>query len=92
MNAKSNQQTAKLFMNGRSQAVRLPKEFRMAGTKVNISRDGDKIILKPIAEKFDVDAWRAQLRDIGSEDFNIDLPEDTPIEPDESVSFDWVKE
>lgn len=30
---------AKLFMNGRSQAVRLPSEFRFEGTEVNIRRD-----------------------------------------------------
>jgi len=32
-------QTAKLFMNGRSQAVRLPKEFRFEGKEVGIRRD-----------------------------------------------------
>ncbi len=32
-------QTAKLFMNGRSQAVRLPKEFRFEGTEVLIRQD-----------------------------------------------------
>jgi antitoxin VapB len=41
-------QTAKLFMNGRSQAVRLPKEFRFNGvTEVWIERDGDRVILSP---------------------------------------------
>jgi antitoxin VapB len=39
-------QTAKLFQNGRSQAVRLPKEFRFEGqSEVFIIRDGDRIIL-----------------------------------------------
>ena len=40
-------QTAKLFMNGRSQAVRLPAEFRFDGTEVFIRRDpitGDVIL------------------------------------------------
>ena len=39
--------TAKLFKNGRSQAVRLPAEFRFEGTEVNIRRDpetGDVIL------------------------------------------------
>lgn len=41
-------QTAKLFQNGRSQAVRLPKAFRFEGlTEVYIERDGDRIILSP---------------------------------------------
>ncbi len=38
--------TAKLFMNGRSQAVRLPAEFRFDGDEVYIERDGDKVILR----------------------------------------------
>jgi antitoxin VapB len=42
--------TAKLFMHGRSQAVRLPKEFRFEGTEVQLSKIGDKVILEPLAE------------------------------------------
>lgn len=38
---------AKLFMNGRSQAVRLPKEFRLPGDKVRVRREGDNIVLVP---------------------------------------------
>jgi len=44
---------AKLFLNGRSQAVRLPKEFRMPGKAVHISRDGNKVILEPIEDSWD---------------------------------------
>ncbi len=41
-------QTAKLFQNGRSQAVRLPKAFRFEGvSEVVIEKDGDKVILTP---------------------------------------------
>lgn len=40
-------QTAKIFMNGRSQAVRLPKEFRMPGDDVFIKRIGNVVILIP---------------------------------------------
>ncbi len=39
--------TAKLFRNGRSQAVRLPKEFRFEGDEVNIRRAGKRVILEP---------------------------------------------
>jgi len=38
---------AKLFVNGRSQAVRLPAQFRFEGTEVLIERDGDAVILRP---------------------------------------------
>ncbi len=40
--------TAKLFMNGRSQAVRLPKEFRFEGTEVRVRRVGDAVILESL--------------------------------------------
>ena len=39
------QQTAKIFMNNRSQAVRLPKEFQFSTTEVFIRKVGDEVIL-----------------------------------------------
>ena len=39
--------TAKLFMNGRSQAVRLPKDFRFEGDQVYIKKVGNAVILIP---------------------------------------------
>ena len=41
-------ETAKLFINGRSQAVRLPKEFRFDGDEVFIKRVGDAVVLLPL--------------------------------------------
>jgi antitoxin VapB len=40
-------QTAKLFPNGQSQAVRLPKEFRFDGEWVYIQRMGNAVVLLP---------------------------------------------
>ena len=40
-------QTAKIFTNGRSQAVRLPKEFRFSGDDVFINKIGNIVILIP---------------------------------------------
>jgi len=40
-------QTAKLFQNGSSQAVRLPKEFNFSGKDVCIQKVGDSVILFP---------------------------------------------
>ena len=40
-------QTAKLFKNGRSQAVRLPKEFRFEGEEVYVRREGKSVVLTP---------------------------------------------
>jgi antitoxin VapB len=39
--------TAKLFKNGKSQAVRLPKQFKFQGTEVYIKRIGRNVILMP---------------------------------------------
>jgi antitoxin VapB len=41
---------AKLFWTGRSQAVRLPKEFRFQGDAVLVRREGDAVILEPTDE------------------------------------------
>ncbi|MFX8685065.1 AbrB/MazE/SpoVT family DNA-binding domain-containing protein, partial [Acinetobacter baumannii] len=46
---------AKLFWTGRSQAVRLPKEYRFEGKEVRIRREGNKVILEPESE--DPLAW-----------------------------------
>ena len=42
------QTEAKLFWNGRSQAVRLPKEFRFEGDRVRVTRMGPGILLEPV--------------------------------------------
>ena len=39
---------AKIFKNGQSQAVRLPKAFRFKGDEVKIKKEGDKVILEPL--------------------------------------------
>ena len=80
--------TGKVFMHGRSQAVRLPKEFRFEGSEVRVSRVGDKVILEPIEKApFDVEAWRARLDSYLDVDFP-DIPEDKPLAPDADISFD----
>jgi antitoxin VapB len=42
--------TARVFRSGNSQAVRLPKEYRLKGTEVEIFRRGDEIVLREKAE------------------------------------------
>ena len=39
---------AKVFKHGRSQAVRLPKEFRFEGSEVWVTKVGDRVILEPL--------------------------------------------
>ncbi len=82
--------TAKLFMHGRSQAVRLPKEFRFSGSEVRVSRVGDKVILEPMEKApLDVEALWARLDALGAREFLPDgLPDDPPLMADENISFD----
>lgn len=54
--------TAKVFMTGRSQAVRLPKEFRFKTDEVRIRAEGSAIILEPIEGNWD---WLEDLHALG---------------------------
>jgi antitoxin VapB len=58
--------TAKLFKNGKSQAIRLPKEFRFRGTKVFIKKIGNAVVLIP-----EQDSWQSLIEsmDLFSDDF-----------------------
>jgi antitoxin VapB len=50
---------AKLFRNGRSQAVRLPREFRFQGSRVRIRRVNGGVLLEPMID--DVTKWFTEL-------------------------------
>lgn len=50
---------AKVFMTGRSQAVRLPKAFRVDGDRVRVRREGNRIVLEPMFAS--TDDWLAAL-------------------------------
>ena len=58
--------TAKVFWSGRSQAVRLPKEFRFEQEEVRIRRHGQAVILEPIAADW---RWLDALTGPVDEDF-----------------------
>jgi len=47
-------QTARLFVNGRSQAVRLPKECKFSGEIVYIQKVGEAVILVPLGKEWEV--------------------------------------
>ena len=66
--------TAKLFENGRSQAVRLPKEYRFNDDEVVINKIGDIVILMPKGDK-----WSAFLNSL--EMFSDDFMENGREEP-----------
>ncbi len=58
---------AKLFQNGSSQAVRLPREYRFEGDRVRIRRVADGVLLEPIFE--DTKKWFSRLDELNSEPF-----------------------
>lgn len=74
--------TAKIFQNGRSQAVRLPKEFRLPGKEVRISKQGNKSILEPIENSWE--QWFASL-----EQFSSDFMASGREQPEQAQERDW---
>ena len=70
------QRTARIFMNNRSQAVRLPKEFQFATSEVFIRKQGDDVILSARPKD-----WTAYLASgsVASEEF-MERVEDLPVQ------------
>ncbi len=88
-------QTAKLFQNGKSQAVRLPKAYRFEGTEVNIRKDeatGDVILSKALTTLEDyflhARALRASFPDDFPDDFLSEEERRTPAH-DRDPFADW---
>ena len=72
------QQITKVFKSGNSQAVRLPRDFRMNSGKVVIRKAGKNIIISPLPT-----SWKGFMDNTSplSEDFSIEgaqLPDDVP--------------
>ncbi|WJS85320.1 AbrB/MazE/SpoVT family DNA-binding domain-containing protein [Paracoccus sp. TOH] len=65
---------AKLFRNNKSQAVRIPTDFEMPGDRVNIYRDGDRLIIEPVRRKNLLEVL-AGLDPLGPEDQFPDVDE-----------------
>jgi antitoxin VapB len=77
----SDQAIAKIFKHGRSQAVRLPKEFRLPGKEVRVRRIGSAVLLEPLERARDRETMKAIFAEIdrrGGADF---LPEGRPEQP-----------
>jgi antitoxin VapB len=77
--------TAKVFKHGRSQAVRLPKEFRFEGSEVRVTKVDDRVILEPLESSADM-PW-AIIDGKGDSPF---MPEgrDQPAPPKDRVVFE----
>lgn len=76
-------QTARLFWSGRSQAVRLPKEFRFSGNAVRIRRHGGAVILEPLDDDW---SWLDAIAGPLDKDF-VEAVKEQP-QPQESPAID----
>ena len=74
--------TAKIFENGGSQAVRLPKEYRFDANEVSINKIGNIVLLSPKSDK-----WESVLQaiDMFSEDYMAEGRADQRIQEREEL-------
>lgn len=80
-------QTAKLFKNGRSQAVRLPKEFRFEGDEVYVKRQGNAVVLIPKGGS-KTNPWKDFFDALDSFDAAFPLERDQPRQQQVRKSLD----
>ena len=69
--------TARLFQSGRSQAVRLPKEYRFAGTEVVVKHFGNGVLLLPVD-----DPWQTLAAGLDAFEPGFEI---TREQPDEQI-------
>ncbi|MFP3897117.1 MAG: antitoxin [Anaerolineales bacterium] len=74
--------TAKLFKNGGSQAVRLPKEFRFEGSRVFVKKVGDAVVLLP-----NRDSWQVLFDSLEQFTDDFMLTRDQPEQPSRDTLF-----
>ena len=69
--------TAKVFKSGNSQAVRIPKEFHLEGSEVEIQKKGDVLILRPKKK-----SWATFFQSLGkfSDDFMLTGRKQLPVQ------------
>lgn len=68
--------TARLFQSGRSQAVRLPKQYRVAGTEVKVQHFGNGMLLLPVD-----DPWQTLQAGLAAFEPGFALSRQQPDEP-----------
>lgn len=72
----------RLFRNGRSQAVRIPKEFELAGDEVTIRKEGDRLVIEPVGQTAArLRTLLATFQTIADDDVDIDDPPPPDVDP-----------
>jgi antitoxin VapB len=70
---------ARLFRNGRNQAVRIPREFELPGNEAIIRKDGDRLIVEPVKKPNGLAELLASWEPLEEEFPEI---EDPPVKPE----------
>ncbi len=84
---------AKIFWTGRSQAVRLPKEYRFHADEVSIRREGNKVILEPVEKPGWSEGFWEYLDSLGPVSDDFVRPEPLPDSTHRDAVIDeWVQE
>jgi antitoxin VapB len=76
--------TAKVFWNGRSQAVRLPKEYRLDGSEVRVRKHGNAVILEPIPDSWQ---WLDKIAGPVDADFSAAVEDKLPVQENPELDF-----
>ncbi len=83
---------AALFMNGGSQAVRLPKEFRFEGNAVRIRKEGDAVILEPLEKPSWPEGFWEHFASLPPLPDDFTAPEPLPPSPHRDAVLDQFNE
>ncbi|MEQ1731917.1 MAG: AbrB/MazE/SpoVT family DNA-binding domain-containing protein [Vicinamibacterales bacterium] len=75
----SSVRTVKLFTNGRSQAVRIPREFELPGDTAVLRKEGERLIIEPAPPR-SLLALLAELQPIDDDFPAIDDPAPEPVD------------
>jgi antitoxin VapB len=77
--------TAKLFANGQSQAVRLPREYRFSGNEVGVARLGEMVVLFPKERNWEIFAATEPVTDDFAEAIMNARTNEAPSAPRENL-------
>jgi antitoxin VapB len=79
MSNPTTERRARLFRNGRNQAVRIPREFELPGNEVIIHKEGDRLIVEPVKKPNGLAELLASWEPLDEEFPEI---EDPPVQPE----------
>lgn len=74
---RTEKRTVSLFRNGKSQAVRIPKEFELPGKEATLHKEGKRLIIEPVPHKMTLNELLATW-----EPLDVDFPEIEDLPPD----------